>query len=81
MALITAGVLGDHARFNIALVIATAAAAAIVGDNLGYLIGRTGGRSLLERPGVLEHHRRQILRKGEPFFQRPGPRRCSSVAG
>jgi membrane-associated protein len=73
-ALITAGVLAHHGRFSIALVIATAALAAIVGDNLGYLIGRTGGRRMLERPGMLEHHRRQILDKGEPFFQRHGPK-------
>ena len=73
-ALITAGVLAHHARFNIALVIAVAALAAIAGDHLGYLIGRIGGRRLLERPGILEHHRRQILRKGEPFFRRHGPK-------
>ena len=74
MALITAGVLAHHGRFNIALVIAAAAVAAIVGDNVGYLIGRTGGRRLLERPGILERHRRQVLAKGEPFFQRHGPK-------
>ncbi|MDX6729992.1 MAG: hypothetical protein QOK49_4797, partial [Baekduia sp.] len=42
------------------------------GDNVGYLIGRTGGRRLLERPGFLEHHRREILHKGEPFFAKHG---------
>jgi undecaprenyl-diphosphatase len=73
-ALITAGVLASHGQFKIQLVIAVAAAGAIVGDNLGYLIGRTGGRRLLERPGFLERHRRAILRKGEPFFQRHGPK-------
>jgi membrane-associated protein len=73
-ALITAGVLANHGRFQIELVVAIGAAAAIVGDNVGYLIGRTGGRRLLERPGLLEHHRRQILEKGEPFFARHGPK-------
>jgi undecaprenyl-diphosphatase len=73
-ALITAGVLARDGQLNIALVIAIAAGAAILGDNLGYLIGRTGGRRLLERPGFLEHHRRQILEKGEPFFERHGPK-------
>jgi undecaprenyl-diphosphatase len=73
-ALITAGVLARRGGFNIALVIAIAAAGAIVGDNLGYLIGRTGGRRLLERPGFLERYRRQILTKGEPFFERHGPK-------
>jgi undecaprenyl-diphosphatase len=73
-ALITAGVLARHGRFDIALVIAVAAAGAIVGDNIGYAIGRTGGRRLLERPGVLERHRRGIIENGEPFFQRHGPK-------
>jgi undecaprenyl-diphosphatase len=73
-ALITAGVLARHGTFNLPLVIATAAAAAILGDNFGYLIGRKGGRRLLERPGLLQRQRRQILTKGEPFFERHGPK-------
>lgn len=73
-ALIAAGVLAHDGRLNIAYVIALAALAAIMGDNLGYLIGRTGGRRLLERPGLLERHRREILTRGEPFFARHGPK-------
>src|SRR5258706_12424129 len=74
-ALITAGVLASNGQFRIQLVIAVAAAGAIVGDNIGYLIGRTGGRRLLERPGFLEQHRRADLPKGEPVFPKPGPQR------
>jgi membrane-associated protein len=73
-ALITAGVLASNGRLNIVIVIVVASAAAIVGDNLGYLIGRTGGRALLERPGLLEARRKELLRKGEPFFKRHGPK-------
>lgn len=73
-ALIAAGVLARHGQFHIELVIPIAAAAAIVGDNVGYLIGRTGGRRLLERPGFLEKHRREILRQGKPFFAKHGPK-------
>jgi membrane protein DedA with SNARE-associated domain len=73
-ALITAAVLARRGSFNIVLVIGVAAAGAIVGDNLGYLIGRRGGRRLLERPGFLERHRRAVLAKGEPFFERHGPK-------
>jgi undecaprenyl-diphosphatase len=73
-ALITAGVLAHHGRFSIELVIVVAAAAAIVGDNAGYLIGRTGGRRLLERPGLGESYRRRILEKGEPFVEKYGAR-------
>jgi undecaprenyl-diphosphatase len=73
-ALITAGVLAAHGRLTIELVIVVAAVGAIVGDNIGYLIGRSGGRQLLERPGPFAKHRRDILRHGEPFFARHGPK-------
>jgi membrane-associated protein len=73
-ALITAGVLAHDGRFSIVAVIAVAAAAAIVGDNLGYAIGRTGGRRLLEHPGPLEGRRRAFLAKGQPFFEKHGPK-------
>jgi membrane-associated protein len=71
-ALITAAVLASQHRLQIALVIALAAAAAIVGDNVGYLIGRKGGRWLLLRPGPFAGHRARVLEVGEPFFARHG---------
>ena len=71
-ALIAAGILASRGDLDVALVIAVAASAAIIGDNFGYLIGRTGGRRLLERPGRFERHRREILARGEPFFERHG---------
>src|ERR1700730_14741063 len=40
----------DH-RLQLPLVILCAAAGAIVGDNLGYYIGRTGGRAFILRFG------------------------------
>jgi membrane-associated protein len=73
-ALIAAGIFAHDGEMEIVAVIAIAAAAAVVGDNLGYLIGRIGGRRLLEAPGPLEHHRRTIIAKGEPFFDRHGPK-------
>jgi undecaprenyl-diphosphatase len=73
-ALIAAGVLAKGGSLNIVAVIAVAAAAAIVGDNLGYLIGRIGGRRLLEAPGPLEKHRLEIINRGEPFFEKHGPK-------
>src|ERR1700733_9739797 len=66
-ALITAAVLAGQHRLQIALVIGLAAAAAIVGDNLGYLIGRKGGRWLLLRPGPFARRRARVLEVGEPF--------------
>jgi membrane-associated protein len=71
-ALIASGLLANEGQLNIVAVIAIAAVAAIAGDNLGYLIGRHGGRRLLEKPGPLEQHRLAIIRKGEPFFERHG---------
>jgi membrane-associated protein len=73
-ALITAAVLASRGKLQIEWVIALAATAAIVGDNIGYLIGRKGGRWLLERPGRFHRQRLEVLRTGEPFFKRHGPK-------
>jgi membrane protein DedA with SNARE-associated domain len=73
-ALIAGGVLASQGKLDIAVVIGLAATGAIIGDNIGYAIGRHGGRRLLERPGRLEDHRRRVLEKGEPFFERHGPK-------
>ncbi|HEV3047463.1 MAG TPA: DedA family protein [Solirubrobacteraceae bacterium] len=73
-ALIAAAVLASQGKLRIELVIALAALGAIVGDNLGYAIGRKGGRWLLERPGAFARQRREVLRIGEPFFEVHGPK-------
>jgi membrane-associated protein len=73
-ALITASILASKGKLQIELVIPLAAAAAIVGDNIGYLIGRKGGRWALERPGRFHRERLRVLETGEPFFERHGPK-------
>jgi membrane protein DedA with SNARE-associated domain len=73
-ALITAAVLASQGKLQIEFVIGLAAAGAIIGDNIGYLIGRRGGRWLLERPGFLHRQRLRVLEAGEPFFQQHGPK-------
>jgi membrane protein DedA with SNARE-associated domain len=73
-ALITAAVLASQGKLQIELVIGLAAAGAIVGDNIGYLIGRKGGRWLLERPGFMHQQRLRVLEVGEPFFEQHGPK-------
>ena len=73
-ALITAAVLASGGKLKIELVIPIAAVAAIVGDNIGYQIGRQGGRWLLERPGRFQRQRLEVLETGEPFFERHGPK-------
>jgi len=72
--LIAAAVLASQGKLKIELVIALAAAGAIVGDNIGYAIGRKGGRWLLQRPGPFHYQRLQVLVTGEPFFERHGPK-------
>jgi membrane protein DedA with SNARE-associated domain len=72
--LIAAAVAASQGKLQIELVVAIAAVAAIVGDNIGYQIGRKGGRWLLERPGRFEGQRRQVIVTGEPFFKRHGPK-------
>ncbi|HEX3686311.1 MAG TPA: DedA family protein [Gaiellaceae bacterium] len=69
-ALVAAGVFASHGELNIAAVIVVAAAAAIVGDNLGYWIGRTGGRSVLTRWTITSG----TLPWAESFFDRHGPK-------
>jgi membrane protein DedA with SNARE-associated domain len=73
-ALITAAIVASQGKLQIEVIIALAALAAIIGDNLGYLISRKVGRRLLERPGLFERRRRQVLEIGEPFFERHGPK-------
>jgi len=64
----------QHSGISIELVIATAALAAIVGDNIGYVLGRHAGRRLLTREGRWHERRRQFLVRGEAFFERHGPK-------
>lgn len=73
-ALILAGIAAASGRLDILLVILVAAAAAIVGDNIGYAIGRAGGRRLLERKGFLYERRIRLLKIGDRFFDRHGPK-------
>ncbi len=54
--------------------IATAALAAIVGDNIGFVLGRHAGRRLLTREGRWMERRRRFLVRGEAFFERHGPK-------
>jgi membrane protein DedA with SNARE-associated domain len=73
-ALIAAAVLASQGELSIELVIAIAAAAAIVGDNIGYLLGRRFGRRLMERPGRTKLRRQLALARGEHLFDRHGPK-------
>jgi membrane protein DedA with SNARE-associated domain len=72
-ALIAFGVLASQGHYSIVTVIAVAAAAAIIGDNLGYLlIGRLGGRRLFERWGPLRRRAERILPPTEELMAKHG---------
>src|SRR2546423_14313671 len=71
-ALIAASVLASQGKLRIELVIAIAAAAAIVGDNIGYLLGSRFGRAALERPGFMHERRLAARRRGDDLFARHG---------
>jgi membrane protein DedA with SNARE-associated domain len=71
--LILFGVLASRGHYNIAVVIAVAASAAIVGDNLGYwLIGRLGGRALFNRWGWLRKYSERVLPRAEELMAKHG---------
>lgn len=73
--LIAVGALASqHAGISIEVVIAVAAVAAIIGDNVGFVLGRHAGRRLLTRDGRWLERRRQFLVRGEAFFERHGPK-------
>jgi membrane protein DedA with SNARE-associated domain len=71
-ALVAAGVFASRGKLDILAVVVVAAAAAIIGDNLGYWIGRTGGRGLLERSRLLSRWSDRVLPWAEEFFHRHG---------
>jgi membrane protein DedA with SNARE-associated domain len=71
-ALVLAGVLASQGKLRIELVIPIACASAIAGDNVGYLIGRTLGRDVLEAHGPLHERRKRLLAAGDRFFDKHG---------
>jgi membrane protein DedA with SNARE-associated domain len=61
----------DH-YLQLPLVIACAALGAIVGDNIGFYVGRTGGKALVERYGHYVFLKRKHLERAEKFFAKHG---------
>ena len=71
-ALVAAAVLASQGHYSIVWVIVIASAGAIVGDNIGYWIGRLGGRRLLERWEPIARYSRRALPPAERFFDKHG---------
>ncbi|MEU4391797.1 DedA family protein [Kribbella sp. NPDC023855] len=71
--LIAAALLASQGQLNVAFVIGAAAAGAIIGDSIGYYIGRKAGRGLFERLGRRFHHfSEERIEKAEKYFHKYG---------
>ena len=71
-ALIAAAVYAANGHLSIAGVIAVATAAAIIGDNIGYWLGREVGRRVLYRFARLRRIADRVIPPAERFFARHG---------
>lgn len=75
LVLLAAGAFAALGDFNIALLFLVALTAAVAGDNIGYLLGKSfGGRLLawLERPRSFQLLSPKALDKGHDYFRRRG---------
>jgi membrane protein DedA with SNARE-associated domain len=70
--LITAAVYAGSGHLSIGWVIVAGATGAILGDNMGYIAGRFGGRALVERYGRYVRLRPENLDQAERFFEKHG---------
>jgi len=64
----------EQHHYSLVSVIAVAASGAIVGDNVGYWLGRVGGRRLLNRWSFTRRHFERVLPPAERFFAKHGPK-------
>jgi len=71
-ALVLAAILASQGKLQIWLVILIGATSAIVGDNIGYWLGRSLGLRVLLAPGPLYTHRVRAVEAGQRFFERHG---------
>ena len=72
--LLAGAALASFGQLSLWWVIVVAIIGATCGDNLGFLIGRHGGRRLVERYGVRIGITRARLATFDDFFQRHGPK-------
>src|SRR5947208_467118 len=72
MLLLAAGYAGTSGRLNIALVIGAAVAGAIIGDNIGYFIGREGGFRVVKRYGKYVRLDEQKFKLAQYLFMKHG---------
>ncbi len=73
-ALLAGAALAHNGQLSLKWVIVTAIAGATLGDNLGFFIGRRGGRRIAERHGWRIGITHERLAYFDRFFQRHGPK-------
>ncbi len=61
-----------HQQLNLSWIIVAGIIAATAGDNIGYWIGRKGGRKLLDAHRRLLHIKKQTIQDGEAMLQKHG---------
>ena len=71
--LLAGAALAHNGQLSLLWVIVTAIAGATLGDNLGFFIGRRGGRRIAERHGWRVGLTRDRLAEFDRFFERHGP--------
>jgi membrane protein DedA with SNARE-associated domain len=71
-ALVLAAVLASQGKLQIWLVILIGVSSAIVGDNIGYLLGRRLGRDVLVSRGPFHEYRLELVELGDQFFSKHG---------
>lgn len=72
MLLVAAIAAGTTHKLSLPLIIGAAACGAILGDNLGYWVGREGGYRLLRRFGHYIHLDERKLKLGQYLFRKHG---------
>jgi membrane protein DedA with SNARE-associated domain len=72
-ALLGGAAMAQFGRLSLFVVVATAIAAALIGDNTGFFVGRHGGRALVTRHGAKIGITADRLRQFDGFYERYGP--------
>ncbi|HUB64254.1 MAG TPA: DedA family protein [Methylocella sp.] len=70
--ILASGYSGATGQLDLALVITCAAAGAIIGDNIGFWVGRTYGANFLLRYGKFIHLPESRLKLGQYLFEKHG---------
>jgi undecaprenyl-diphosphatase len=72
-ALLGGAAMAQFGRLSLVVVVLTAIAAAIIGDNTGFFVGRRGGRALVARHGSKIGITAARLHQFDGFYERYGP--------